>query len=80
MEIEKEEDLASEQEVFQAAMQKHAATLKVKAIQIETIEQFLWPWKKKSVKFNDWYNNTNNWPIEKTVPASEECPELVTKF
>ncbi|CAG8837760.1 33926_t:CDS:2, partial [Gigaspora margarita] len=35
--------------------------------------------KEKTAIFNDWYHNTDDWPIEETIPVSEEWPELVTE-
>ncbi|CAG8842674.1 12335_t:CDS:2, partial [Gigaspora margarita] len=34
---------------------------------------------EKAAKFNGWCHDTNDWPIEETIPASERWPELVTE-
>ncbi|CAG8852952.1 2579_t:CDS:1, partial [Gigaspora margarita] len=35
--------------------------------------------EEKAAEFNDWCYNTDNWPIDETIPASEGWPELVTE-
>ncbi|CAG8523566.1 33938_t:CDS:2 [Gigaspora margarita] len=34
---------------------------------------------KEAAVFNDWCNNTDDWPIEEIIPANETWPELVTE-
>ncbi|CAG8843703.1 15543_t:CDS:1, partial [Gigaspora margarita] len=34
---------------------------------------------EEAAEFNDWCPDTNDWPIEETISASEEWPELVTE-
>ncbi|CAG8844580.1 8352_t:CDS:1, partial [Gigaspora margarita] len=35
--------------------------------------------EEKAAEFNDWCHDTDDWPIEETIPASEGWPELVTE-
>ncbi|CAG8854611.1 32731_t:CDS:1, partial [Gigaspora margarita] len=35
--------------------------------------------EEEAAEFNDWYYDTNDWPIEETIPANKEWPELVTE-
>ncbi|CAG8798455.1 39428_t:CDS:2, partial [Gigaspora margarita] len=35
--------------------------------------------EEKAAEFNDWYHDTDDWPIEETIPASKGWPELVTE-
>ncbi|CAG8665899.1 20533_t:CDS:2 [Gigaspora margarita] len=146
MEIEKKEDLPTEQEALQAAIKKHTAALKAEPMQIETtsswrtyyshhlkqqiihfcqtikpqlpfvakynlepcqnfqctyngfifdnIPKYNWSYvkflstkfgakekekKEESVVFIDWCYDTDDWPVEETLPASEEWSELVTE-
>ncbi|CAG8837054.1 20870_t:CDS:1, partial [Gigaspora margarita] len=35
--------------------------------------------EEETAVFNDWCHNTDDWPIEETIPVSEKWPELVTE-
>ncbi|CAG8838854.1 40983_t:CDS:2, partial [Gigaspora margarita] len=35
--------------------------------------------EEKAAEFNNWYHDTDDWPIEETISASEGWPKLVTE-
>ncbi|CAG8784730.1 34320_t:CDS:2, partial [Gigaspora margarita] len=60
----------------QIPVRKLAICYEETSIQKETESMELFT---KAAKFNNWCHDTDNWPIEETIPASEGWPELVTE-